>query len=125
MNQEQSRIPDKNQPKSALKKEIKKGNQIKRFDRKGQEIKQGSKYEITINDKAQFFTLNNEENEIANLDLSNCSKQENSESYTKTNYRTQRSLELNSKEEAFLKMLSYNFEKNKKKGKSKECCIIW
>ncbi|CAD8186519.1 unnamed protein product [Paramecium pentaurelia] len=125
MNQEQSRIPDKNQPKSALKKEIKKGNQIKRFDRKGQEIKQGSKYEITINDKAQFFTLNNEENEIANLDLSNSSKQENSESYTKTYYRTQRSLELNSKEEAFLKMLSYNFEKNKKKGKSKECCIIW
>ncbi|CAD8177080.1 unnamed protein product [Paramecium octaurelia] len=124
MNKEQSRIPDKNQPKSALKKEIKKGNQIKRFDRKGQEIKQGSKYEITINDKAQFFTLNDNDNEISNLDSSNSSKYENTESCTKTNLRTSRSLELNSKEEAFLKMLSYNFEQNKKKGKRKECCII-
>ncbi|CAD8099684.1 unnamed protein product [Paramecium sonneborni] len=125
MKKEERKINDFTQPKSALKKEIKKGNQIKRYDRKGQEIKQGSKYEITINDKAQLFTLDSEQNQIVNLDLLNSSKQENKESYSKTSFMTSKSLELNSKEEAFLKMLSYNFEKNKRKGKRKECCIIW
>ncbi|CAD8111077.1 unnamed protein product [Paramecium sonneborni] len=125
MNKEEKKLNDKTQPKSALKKEIKKGNQIQRFDRKGQEIKQGSKYEITINDKAQLVTLDSEQNQIVNLDLLNSSKQENIEIYTKTCLRTSRSLELNTQEEAFLKMLSQNFEKNKKKGKRKECCIIY
>ncbi|CAD8183540.1 unnamed protein product [Paramecium octaurelia] len=124
MKKEQHKITECTQPKSALKKQIKKGNQIQRFDRKGQEIKQGSKYEITINDKAELFTLNSEQTQIVNLDLSNSSKQENTECYTKPGLRTLKSLELNSKEEAFLKMLSYNFEKNKRKGKRKECCVI-
>ncbi|CAK86676.1 unnamed protein product (macronuclear) [Paramecium tetraurelia] len=124
MKKEQHKIIECTQPKSALKKEINKGNQIQRFDRKGQEIKQGLKYEITINDKAELFTLNSEQTQIVNLDLSNSSKQENTECYIRPSLRTLKSLELNSKEEAFLKMLSYNFEKNKRKGKRKECCVI-
>ena len=62
---------------------------------------------------------------MANLDSLNSPKQENIESFTKTSFKISRNLELNSKEEAFLKMLSNNFEKNKRKGKRKECCIIW